>query len=76
MGRIFYVYYKYLKYEVYLLDDWGEAKDGRVSKWVQTITTMGVEGGSGNFLLVCNIDCKNIAWTRKNVLVSIMIELW
>ena len=43
MGTIFRVYDPYLKTEVYLLDDWGASKYGKISKWVQALTTTGME---------------------------------
>ena len=33
MDTVFCVYIPDLNTEVYLLDDWGEAKDGKVYKW-------------------------------------------
>ena len=76
MENVFRVYDPDLKYEVYLLDDWGAAEDGKVSKWVQTLTTTGVGYRTGNFLPVYKSNCDNIAWSRKAVLASIRIELW
>ena len=43
MGTIFRVYDPYLKTEVYLLDDWGASKYRKISKWVQALTTTGME---------------------------------
>ena len=34
MDAVFRVYNSDLKTEVYLLDYWGEAEDGKVSNWV------------------------------------------
>ena len=35
MDTDFRIYDPYLKYEVYLLDDWGAAKYGKFYNWVQ-----------------------------------------
>ena len=56
MYTVFHVYDPYLKTEFYLLYYWGESNDGKVSKWVQKLTTMGVGEGTRNYLLVCNFD--------------------
>ena len=76
MYTVFLVYDPDIKTEIYLLDDWGADEDGKVSEWVQTLTTRGVGYGKGNYLPICNFDCDNIAWIRKSVLVSITLELW
>ena len=47
MGTVFHVYDPYIKNKVYLLDEWGSAKDGKVSKWVQTLTIKGVGDRKG-----------------------------
>ena len=36
MDAILRIYDPYIKTEAYLLDAWGAAEDGKVSKWVQT----------------------------------------
>ena len=56
METIFRIYDPYLKTGVYLLDDWGAAKDGKVSKWVQTLTTTGVRYVQVNCLPIFNFD--------------------
>ena len=75
MDTIFRVYNPYLKTEVYLLDDWGSEKYGKISKWVQTLTITGIGDRKGNCLPVCNFNYNNIAWIRKAVLTSIILEL-
>ena len=61
MHTILRVYYTDLKNEVYLLDDWGASADGKVSKWVQTLTTKGSGNGKVNRLPICNFECDNLA---------------
>ena len=56
METIFRIYDPYLKTGVYFLDDWGAAKDGKVSKWVQTLTTTGVRYVQVNCLPIFNFD--------------------
>ena len=41
MDTVFLVYDPYLNTEVYLMDEWGAAEDGKVSKWVQNLTNTG-----------------------------------
>ena len=75
MVTVFHVYYPYLKTEIYLLDDWVVAEDEKISKWVQTLTTKGVGDRKVNSLPVCNFDCGNLFWSRKDILTSITLEL-
>ena len=56
METIFRIYDPYLKTGVYLLDEWDAAKDGKVSKWVQTLTTTGVRYVQVNCLPIFNFD--------------------
>ena len=60
----------------YLLDEWSAAKEGKCSKWTQTLTTTTVGGGTGNFLPVYNFDWDNISWSGSYVLGSITLKLW
>ena len=73
MYNFFHIYDPDLKNDVYLLDYWGAAEDGKVSKWIQTLTTVGVGGVNVNFLPVCNFEFNNLACGGKAVLNSIMI---
>ena len=75
MFTVFHVYYPDLKTEIYLLDYWVVAEDEKISKWVQTLTNTGVGDRKVKFLPVCKLDCGNIAWSRKDMLTSITIEL-
>ena len=75
METIFHVYYTDKKSELYLLDDWGEAGDGTVSKWVQTLKTTGVGDRTANCLPICNFECSNLAWSGKGVISSIILKL-
>ena len=74
MDTVFRVYDTF-KTEVYLLDDWVAAEDGKIYKWFQTFTT--TEGGdiNGHLLPVCNFDCSNLAWSENSVLASITLDL-
>ena len=56
MDTVFCVYDTDLKTEVYLLDEWGASEDRKASKWVQTLTTMGVGAGKLNCLSIYNFD--------------------
>ena len=76
MDTVLHLYYPYLKTKAYLLDDRGVAKVGKDSKWVQTLTTMGVRDVKVNFLPICKFDCDNIHWNRKAEFASIMLDLW
>ena len=76
METVFRVYYPNLKTEFYLLDDRGVAKDGKIFKWVQTLTTTGVGYWNENFLPVCNLDCDNLDWSGKAVPLAITLEIW
>ena len=71
----FRVYDQYLKTEFYLLYDWVSAKYGKVSKWVQTLTTTGVGNGNVKFLPICNLDCDNLAWSGKAVIAAIVLDI-
>ena len=76
METAFRVYNPDLKTEVYLLDNWGSAEDGKVSKWVQTLTTMGFGYVKGNCLPVGNFNFNNPPGNGKAALVSITLEIW
>ena len=42
MDTVFHVYNPDPRTKVYLLYEWGAAKDSQISKWVQNLTAMGV----------------------------------
>ena len=76
MDTVFCFYNEDPNTKVYLLDEWRVDKYGKVSKWVQTVTTTGVGGRKINFLPICNFAHNNISWVGKSVLTSITIEIW
>ena len=50
MDAVFRVYNTDLKSGIYLLDELEAAENGKVSMWVQTLTTTGAGRGTGNCL--------------------------
>ena len=56
MYTAFHAYDLYLKNEVYLLDLMVAVEDGKITKWVQTLKTIGVGDGKVICVPVYNFD--------------------
>ncbi len=77
MDTVFRPYSTKENLEVYLLVDWGKAKQKPVKDWVESLKT-GLEDPTDPTLLLpaCPYDHDNLSWSEKAVRDSISMALW
>ena len=74
MDTVFHVYNPDLNSKVYIIDDWGLAEDGKVSKWFQTLRTTGGCQWKSKFSPDMQLQLQQ-SWSGKSALASIMLEM-